>query len=181
MSDDHTPRFDTIKALSVRTVTLVGVHYDKYPFPSGNCFDVKAEDGKVYNILNFNNENLKHLLKTTRLKWPIEIHPLSERHAVIHDPRIPADYYSAKFCEACSPYDLLPLPQKLALARRVLTGQDKYSKCEEEGLIKGMVFVTKDLRKENQSLWDSDPDCEHDIVEKPSGIECSKCGGWFCY
>jgi hypothetical protein len=30
-------------------------------------------------------------------------------------------------------------------------------------------------------LYAADPDCEHEIKAKWSGIECMKCRGWFCY
>ena len=37
--------------------------------------------------------------------------------------------------------------------------------------------------EENEDyLYDADPDCDHEIIEKASGgIECTKCEGWFCY
>lgn len=31
-------------------------------------------------------------------------------------------------------------------------------------------------------LWGGDDNCEHQVYGKPrGGIECVKCGGWFCY
>lgn len=30
-------------------------------------------------------------------------------------------------------------------------------------------------------LYDADPQCEHEIVTKWSGVECGKCKGWFCF
>ena len=36
--------------------------------------------------------------------------------------------------------------------------------------------------KENQELFGSDFYCEHDIIAKQrGGVECRKCGGWFCF
>lgn len=32
-----------------------------------------------------------------------------------------------------------------------------------------------------EELYDDDLNCDHDIVEKYSGLKCSKCGGWFCF
>ena len=33
-----------------------------------------------------------------------------------------------------------------------------------------------------ETLFDADPDCEHDIQAKPNGgVGCVKCGGWFCF
>lgn len=33
----------------------------------------------------------------------------------------------------------------------------------------------------NHDLFDADPNCQHEIDAKWSGIKCKKCGGWFCY
>jgi hypothetical protein len=33
----------------------------------------------------------------------------------------------------------------------------------------------------DNELYDADPDCDHQIIAKWSGVECSKCGGWFCF
>ena len=38
---------------------------------------------------------------------------MSEHHAIIADGRIPDEWYSTRFCESCTPKDLLPLPQQL--------------------------------------------------------------------
>jgi hypothetical protein len=32
-----------------------------------------------------------------------------------------------------------------------------------------------------QDLFDADPDCDHEIENKWSGVKCKKCKGWFCY
>lgn len=29
-------------------------------------------------------------------------------------------------------------------------------------------------------LYDADTDCQHEIVEQWSGVQCWKCGGWMC-
>jgi len=32
------------------------------------------------------------------------------------------------------------------------------------------------------SLFDADPECEHDMRDAPGGgIKCTKCRGWFCF
>lgn len=32
------------------------------------------------------------------------------------------------------------------------------------------------------SLYNADPNCDHNIVPQLSGgVKCTKCGGWFCY
>ena len=33
---------------------------------------------------------------------------------------------------------------------------------------------------EQEFLYDADPNCVHEIIEKWSGIKCKKCGGWYC-
>lgn len=38
------------------------------------------------------------------------------------------------------------------------------------------------IKKEKPTvLYNADPKCDHQIKSKWSGIECVKCGGWFCY
>ena len=34
---------------------------------------------------------------------------------------------------------------------------------------------------ETDELFDADPSCKHELVNKWSGIKCKKCKGWFCY
>ena len=135
------PHFDTIPADCITTQTLVG-SYGKFPRQFGNCFSVRA-CGKEYRILNFKVENLEHLIEKRGLSWPVQIHVLSDDCAVLHDSRIPHDFYSSEFCACCTPYDLLPLQQKLHLARRVLTREDVYS---ESGIITSVIPKTTELR-----------------------------------
>ena len=33
----------------------------------------------------------------------------------------------------------------------------------------------------SDELFGADPDCVHIIKSKWSGVECIKCGAWFCY
>ena len=40
---------------------------------------------------------------------------------------------------------------------------------------------TEDGTTYTTTLWDADPNCEHE--QDPyclSGIKCNKCGGWYC-
>jgi hypothetical protein len=43
------------------------------------------------------------------------------------------------------------------------------------------VVKKKKNDDDDEMLLDADPKCKHKIVEKWSGICCSKCRGWFCY
>lgn len=103
---------DKIKGLSFGSVTLVEFLGD-YPRESGNCFSLLTEEDAYVKILNFNHENLKKLIDDGVVSFPIIISKLSEYKAVIVDGRIPDEWYSNKFCEVCTPDDLLPLPQKI--------------------------------------------------------------------
>ena len=34
----------------------------------------------------------------------------------------------------------------------------------------------------DDELWDSDENCDHNIIDAPGGgVKCTKCNGWFCY
>lgn len=105
-------------------MTLVGAHSDTYPYKRGNCFSVMATDGKEYKIVNFVAENFKALHKFGCAS-PIKIKVLAGKTAVIHDDRIPANWYRKDFCEVCTPASLLPMPQQLAHERLVSCGAEK--------------------------------------------------------
>ena len=110
-----------MKALYINGHTLIGVSGDP-PHDHGNCFDVKADDGEYYKIVNFNLENLEALIDLG-LKWPIELKALGERTATIYDPRIGERWYQKRYCEICTPHALLPAPQLDAQEREVLRGR----------------------------------------------------------
>lgn len=101
-----------LMATNITTVTLLGVWGD-FPLKSGNCFGVKGDDNKYYQILNFVYENIKHLMATTDLTFPVKIIKYSDNTALIADIRIPREYYRNRFCSTCTPRDLLPPNQRL--------------------------------------------------------------------
>lgn len=121
--------FKTIKAVAIGEQTLIGT--DKsggFPIEHGNCFSMDTkprsswrEDGGSYRIVNFCVENLRELI-ALGIGFPFDIHPISERHAVMHDARIPPEWYDKRFCEICCPSALLPIPQQLSIAREIAAG-----------------------------------------------------------
>lgn len=111
----------TINAKDIHSNTLVGSS-GEFPRDSGNCMTVVGEDGEIYRILNFNYENLKHLI-SLGLKWPIAINVIERPWAVLHDARIGDRWYSDRFCTVCTPQHILPLPQRLKQLRRCVRGQ----------------------------------------------------------
>lgn len=108
------------QAIEITGNTLIGADR-KFPYKRGNCFDVKTDDDCEYRILNFNVENLNHLL-SHGLTWPVKILVLSEHCAVINDSRIDDDLYDTEFCEVCTPRSLLPVPQRLKQLRDIDKG-----------------------------------------------------------
>ena len=121
----------TINAIETGMHTLVYYGGKDFPLPRGNCFSVKAENGKYYRIVNFGFENLQHLCKEKGLTWPIKISCIGPEHAVINDERIGERWYQSEFCTTCTPHDLLPLPQQLKEyrceargGRRTIKGDD---------------------------------------------------------
>lgn len=117
---------NTLEAVSVESYTLAGIYVptqkEDWPISHGNCFTVLTEGGKSYRIVDFAYENLEEALRRG-LTWPIKIFPLSACVAVIHDPRIPDDWYRDYWCEVCCPEELLPLPQILAHKRQIARGE----------------------------------------------------------
>jgi len=95
-----------LKALRWTSTTLVGVLSKKFPLSSGNCFSVRGDDDKEYRIVNFCLENLEYLEKKG-INFPFGIRAIGDRTAVMHDARIPHDFYQTRFCEVCCPRELL--------------------------------------------------------------------------
>ena len=70
--------------------------------------------------MNFNLENIEELIRIGQITWPIKIKEIgtqlleSDRSnwAVIHDERIPDDWFQDNWCEICCPQVLLPIHQR---------------------------------------------------------------------
>jgi hypothetical protein len=55
-------------------------------------------------------------------------------------------------------------------------------KLEEEDKKKQNNTKVTKHNKDEEELWNADPNCKHKIVNaNGGGIRCIKCGGWFCY
>lgn len=111
-------------AIQITFQTLVGHWAEKFPYPSGNCFSVEFDDGTQARIVNFGVENLREAIKRG-VNYPIKCRLIDEKHAIIHDERIPDNWYKDLWCECCCPKELLPLPQKLVHERQILQGARK--------------------------------------------------------
>lgn len=111
---------NNLKALQIEGRTLIGVSAER-PVNFGNCFSVLGSDSRRYKIVNFFVENLTECIKQG-VVFPIQIKVLEDNIAVIHDARIPDEWYRSDFCEACCPEDLLPLPQRLVHEREIEQG-----------------------------------------------------------
>jgi len=132
---------DNIKlATRITKVTLVG-YFGEFPMERGNCFSVSVEDERDYRIINFNYENLKKLIEDSVVSFPLKISKLSEGIAIIADERIPDEWYSKRFCETCTPSDLLPVPQKLKHFLDIERGIRKETEIEIEGIKMKMVSI----------------------------------------
>lgn len=124
-----------MKALCITEHTLIGTS-DERPSFSGNCFSVKADDGKYYRIVNFNMENLEALIELG-LKWPIECEALADgRCAAVMDGRIGERWYSDRYCEICCPEELLPITQL----------QRHKRECARGARVEGDGYVTYHLQ-----------------------------------
>ena len=115
--------FETIEAKQITSCTLVGYIGKDFPMKRGNCFSVEAEDGKDYRIVNFNHENIEELLERRTIEFPVKISPIGEGVALIADERIPTDWYDSRYCETCTPRNLLPQPQQLRIFLDIQSGK----------------------------------------------------------
>lgn len=114
-------KFETIDAIGIEWHTLVGINTDSYPVLFGNCFGVVTYDNKHFSIVNFILENLEEVIRRG-VNFPIKIHPIGEKHAVIHDERILDNWYRDRWCSLCCPSNLLPVQQKLEHDRQEKQG-----------------------------------------------------------
>ena len=139
-------------ATNITIVTLVGILKDNYPLTDGNCFSVNVENEvKDYRIVNFGYENLKELLRQG-LTWPIKIKILSGRTAIIHDYRIPDDWYFEHFCGVCCPQSLLPVNQQVQRERAIERGDIKEYPATEDYpfvIVKSKFGIKQELMKKD--------------------------------
>lgn len=125
------------QATAVTFCTMMNIISDTFPLHRGNCFSVSVEGETThYRIVNFYLENLKEAIKRG-ITWPVQIKVLKGNYAVIHDSRIPDDWYRKSFCEICCPTDLLPITQLLMHERQNESGvRVEYPSKEEVSIIK---------------------------------------------
>ena len=109
--DMNVENLQLIPATDVGEQTMVGFLDHSFPMPSGNCFSVLA-NGKYFNIVNFCAENWEEVQRRG-VSLPITIAILDEKTAIVHDQRIPSDWYRNHWCECCCPEHLLPIQQRL--------------------------------------------------------------------
>lgn len=146
----------TLNAISVGMQTLLGVGDKSFPLDYGNCFSLKTDVGKDYSIANFYLENLEFALESGFITYPIKILPLSERTAIIHDERIPYNWYRKDYCSTCCHESLFPEHQKLELERKILRGELVY-KGEP-----GDEFRIQTTYMAKRPDWDMKKVCDHE-------------------
>lgn len=130
-----------INATGIDETTCIGVMKTQYPLEYGNCFAVCTENGGSYGIVNFILENLEEAIKRG-VTWPIRLLKLDDRHAIIHDSRIPYNWYKKDWCETCCSKELLPEHQQLEKQRQEERGEIIYTKTKD-----GFVMTTIDRSK----------------------------------
>lgn len=113
---------ETKGAVGVVESTCLGVSGGSFPLSHGNCFSVRCVDGSHCKIVNFVLENLEEL-ERRGVAWPVKVLPIGPRTALVHDARIPDDWYRDRWCEVCCPRDLLPLPQLHRHLRQIERGE----------------------------------------------------------
>ncbi len=155
---------EKIQVDGVSSTTLIG-SYGDFPRARGNCFSVYREEvvgshgtapRRDFRVLNFNLENLEHLIEIKLVQWPIDILVYENHYALIHDKRIPDEYYQKHFCEVCCPEDLLPMPQRLALDRMILRGEREIIKTDD-----GLRIEKRKINVPTQKI---DPDFKFSVA-----------------
>lgn len=131
MTDHPMDALVAANADHVSMQTLVGVQRGPYPLRSGNCFSVFVPGHDHRRVINFVYENLTELIKAGVIQWPLRVLLFQDDLALVHDERIPHDWYTQGWCEVCTPQHLLPPPQRLRHLRDIATGR----RTERDGCI----------------------------------------------
>jgi hypothetical protein len=118
-------KLETSYATSVGYVSCVGCMGNKYPKNYGNYFSLVTSKGKQYEIANFWYENLEYLLENNVVSYPLEIKVLDKKWAIIHDTRIPDNFYSETSYRAPTKY--WSIKQLAQRRRKIETGEIKIS------------------------------------------------------
>lgn len=153
-----------VNAVGVTSVTYVGF-FGEFPRKNGNCFSIITDESKHLKVLNFNHENLIELLSKGVLAYPVKILPLDDKHCLISDHRIPKEWYGQEFCSICTPYELLPLQQKLnrvmdvdggrVVEKRVIleNGESFILRRGKEFMPSGMIFAPYAVKNTSKDKW----------------------------
>ena len=145
---------DYLMAKDITTVTLVG-YFGEFPRERGNCFSVSVEgEERDIRIVNFNYENLEKLLDDGIVEFPIKISKISNGTGVIIDGRIPDDWYSKRFCESCTPTDLLPLPQRIKHLLDIQRGRRVETEVDIDG--KKMTMISINVEPKTRRIVDNE-------------------------
>jgi hypothetical protein len=152
-------KYKTIDATAIGSQTCVGgLIGAPYPRKGGNCFDVETASGS-YRVLNFRAENLEELLNRGTITWPVKIHVVDKSRCMIHDTRIPHDWYCENLCSICTPFAMMPLTYQMQYARKIATGEIKLSKVIRSGPLKGYQLESQEIKATVKKLkmnWSSE-------------------------
>lgn len=107
-------------ATSIGEVSCVGIISKKFPLNHGNYFSIYIGK-KQYEVANFWFENLEHLIKTNVVSFPINVKILNNRWVLIHDSRIPHNYYSESISYR-APLEFWSIPDLLKRQREIEDG-----------------------------------------------------------
>jgi len=149
---DHKGRL--VYGVEVISSTLLGVNKSKFPVRHGNCFSMRADNGHSYRIVNFYLENLEEGIRREKMTLPVRLYILSDPYksgvAIIFDPKIPTSWYSAQFCETCTPVEYLPFPQRVSHALKLESGTITERKYGDRTMIIERVGDAIDWRTEEE-------------------------------
>lgn len=138
-------------APSVEMMSCVGgIHIPgvkvKFPLNHGNYFSVLVGESKAeYEIVNMWYEDLQHLIETNVVSFPLKVKKLTNRLAIVFDPRVPPPFISEISYRA---------PQKFwslaALTKRQLDIDSGRIKIVDRG--DGFIFETSEIKSTRRTL-----------------------------
>ena len=146
--------YEDAEALDFGCCSQVGIIEDNFPLDWGNYFYLMVDDvtptflggkGREIEIVNMWYENLKHLVDKGEVSFPIKIKLLTERCAIVVDPRV-----NPKFlCEITyrAPKEFWSLT---AITKRQMEIDSGVLKVIDSG--DGMILETREIKSKNRVL-----------------------------
>jgi hypothetical protein len=113
---------ETKEAVACGEVSCVGFLNQTFPSAWGNYFSLVDSEDNYYKIINFHHENFDELFRTGVIEYPVNMKVLEKGFAMLHDIRIPNEWYMTKTMTTTVPVKYYTIHQKAEYERGIERG-----------------------------------------------------------